>query len=613
MFRSVFNNFTKAIRRNHPFIKAFNKQAFVVSSLLGASLYLTNNNIKSAKAQTEQQPQSQGEKSEEGQFIQWVEFSDEKYEQAVKEGKNVIIFLEPSRFKESFVKEIEAFLENVNAFQHMVKARPIVFMRVEFSEQNSLNSFMNKYKVDIEEETLFLFKNRYLDLSPFSFNEYFGDKDAIVKYFREINQLNKSNEREFINSLEYITSETTLIVAYIPKDDPNYERLHERFGALSLLKTYSENKNLHFLLLNDQETAKNIGLNDVKTGDIHLVARKSKMCYNQSTHDVNGVKLNIRKYGNLKDKMVSIIEKANKTYNEMNVFTGRSFDLDARYSLVLELDENRLQKQDRKKLIQLFSDFHKVLREKEPELYKNVQFVYVKRANEDKKWNIYIRDDYRYGQKIKQHSVKTREELESLDLKDVNDKPHSFIFDFPAKTTTPDVVNLTEWVRTVQNGTAQESFKSQKKPFYRKYSKKLVGKSFEKEVQNNERDQVVFFYSKHCHACKQYGAHYENLALEYLRNDHSHFPKVEFNRMNSDRNSLKTAPNFPFTPVFMVYKKEDKTNPIMYSNTIFTPQELRIFIENTISYKILDVEKFNSHIETVKKTDLSGIFEPVKH
>lgn len=61
--------------------------------------------------------------------------------------------------------------------------------------------------------------------------------------------------------------------------------------------------------------------------------------------------------------------------------------------------------------------------------------------------------------------------------------------------------------------------------------------------------------------------------------------------MNSDRNTLKTAPNFPYTPIFMVFKKEDKKNPILYSSTIFTPQELKTFIENTISYKLVDTQK----------------------
>lgn len=68
----------------------------------------------------------------------------------------------------------------------MVKGTPIVFMRLEFTEKNSMDSFQKKYKLDIDEETIFIFKNKYFDLTCFGFNEYFSDKDYIVKYFKEV-------------------------------------------------------------------------------------------------------------------------------------------------------------------------------------------------------------------------------------------------------------------------------------------------------------------------------------------------------------------------------------------------------------------------------------------
>lgn len=217
---------------------------------------------------------------------------------------------------------------------------------------------MAKYQVEIEEETLFLFRNQFLDMSAFSFSDYFSNKDSVVKYFRDVPLLNAKNSKEFKNSLEHLNSDTTLIVAYCPESDPLYGRLKERLGALMHLKQYSENKNLHFLLLNDIETAHSLGLNTAVAGDLHLVVRKSKMSYNKTTHEINGTRMNIRKYANLRDKMSDILTKATETYNEMNVFAGRSFDIDAQYSFVLEIDENRVDKTDRKKLIKLMSECH---------------------------------------------------------------------------------------------------------------------------------------------------------------------------------------------------------------------------------------------------------------
>jgi len=120
-----------------------------------------------------------------------------------------------------------------------------VFMKLEFSESFTPRDLAKKFSVEIEEETLFLVKNKYLDLTAFSFSEYFNDKDAVVKYFREVPLLNAQNKKDFLNSLSFLSSETTLIVAYCPKENPMYGKLEERFGALTHLKQYSENKNVN--------------------------------------------------------------------------------------------------------------------------------------------------------------------------------------------------------------------------------------------------------------------------------------------------------------------------------------------------------------------------------
>lgn len=65
----------------------------------------------------------------------------------------------------------------------------------------------------------------------------------------------------------------------------------------------------------------------------------------------------------------------------------------------------------------------------------------------------------------------------------------------------------------------------------------------------------MFFYSTHCHACKHYGPFYENLALESIKAGNQN---IEFNRMNTDKNTIDCAPNFPYTPVFQVFKSNQK-------------------------------------------------------
>ena len=139
----------------------------------------------------------------------------------------------------------------------------------------------------------------------------------------------------------------------------------------------------------------------------------------------------------------------------------------------------------------------------------------------------------------------------------------------------------------MKEGKVPESFKSQPPPNYAKYSKKIVGSTFKKEIIESNKDQAIFFYSKHCHACKKYGGIYESFALENLRNANS---TVEFNRMNSDTNHPDCFPNFQYTPIFMVLRKEDKNSPYIYRSQWFTPDLLKNFLDVTLKADLLPKE-----------------------
>jgi hypothetical protein len=58
--------------------------------------------------------------------------------------------------------------------------------------------------------------------------------------------------------------------------------------------------------------------------------------------------------------------------------------------------------------------------------------------------------------------------------------------------------------------------------------------------------------------------------------------------MNSDRNTLECSKNFPYTPVFLFFKSNFKSNPYVYRQERFTPQLLRNFIDITASSNVLE-------------------------
>ncbi|KRX02200.1 Thioredoxin-like fold [Pseudocohnilembus persalinus] len=194
------------------------------------------------------------------------------------------------------------------------------------------------------------------------------------------------------------------------------------------------------------------------------------------------------------------------------------------------------------------------------------------------------------------HQLTEKKEIDALNI---DPKPHSYVYSFSADADLSSE-NLYHWFKKVREGEGEEYFKSQEAPFYRKYSKKLTGKTFQREVLMNDKDQAVFFYSKNCFACRQYGGVYEELGLEFLKQDRN----IEFNRMNSDFNTLSCATNFPYTPVFQFYKKGAKEAPFVYRSDKFTPQLLKDFIEVSAEFKILPEEVFEKIYQNYQKIDL---------
>ncbi len=85
--------------------------------------------------------------------------------------------------------------------------------------------------------------------------------------------------------------------------------------------------------------------------------KSSKYTFKQSNVDLEGNKFLIKKSAHLNDKLLDdklleIINKNAAVYCDNNVFSTRSFDnANARHQIVLEVNENNISIQERKRLI----------------------------------------------------------------------------------------------------------------------------------------------------------------------------------------------------------------------------------------------------------------------
>lgn len=78
--------------------------------------------------------------------------------------------------------------------------------------------------------------------------------------------------------------------------------------------------------------------------------------------------------------------------------------------------------------------------------------------------------------------------------------------------------------------------------------------------------------------------------------------------MNSDRNTLRTAANFPYTPVFMMFKKNGNTDqPYIYRSDKFTPRLLRDFLEVTADFTMIDPTLIDRQVEAAAVVNLAQL------
>jgi hypothetical protein len=128
---------------------------------------------------------------------------------------------------------------------------------------------------------------------------------------------------------------------------------------------------------------------------------------------------------------------------------------------------------------------------------------------------------------------------------------------------------------------------------YQKCSKKLTGNSFKENIAESHRngqDSVVFWYSKECHACRNFGPLFETFARESHRdyNEKYSFTKPRYFRINGHLNSTPDVQNLPWTPVFSVIKQGYPNNPLILRNSMLTPKMLLDWIEISVDYAPID-------------------------
>ena len=531
----------------------------------------------------------------------WEPFSEEIYKSAVENKEELIILVNSESFIDSFQKDVDDYLFNLGLMTENIRKnkRKIRFFKLSLTSKEQIADFEKKFNVRLGRDVLLLLKNRYFqNFISFSVSQFFNQKEYLIQAFEKIKKIKSANFAQFLESAKQLPKDSVVVLSYAPKDSAEFPALKQKFAKLSLEHNYSGLKNIYFLLIKDVEGKKGLKLEQAEEGDIFLFQRKSKLNFGRKNIDYDNNGFYAEKAGSLKGKLGDIMEEISKCYGRTNIFSARGFEqaLPPKFSLVIEMDMNKMDKTTYNRAIGLMGDLRKELSEKKPELYEKIAFVKNMKSLEKQSLSIFIRDDQSLFESIMEKDLKSLEELKALYkdkvIPDVN-KPNSFTYRFPNEERLTKE-NLIKFIENIEKGQIPQYFKTQKPPKYRRYSKKIVGKTFKKEILQAPKAQALFLYSKHCHACKRYGSFYENFALESLKKEGN--GQIEYNRINSDENEIDLMKKFHYTPVFMVFFKEFKKRPCVYASDKMTPELLKNFIEVAGGYEVMDEKSFGKVI-----------------
>ena len=525
-------------------------------------------------------------------------FTNEKYEEAIKSKYDVIIFVDPDKYVDFLVNDILQRLTFLENFQQRVHGRKVKFFAFRPQNLEDIKNFQEKYEIEMRDETILLLRNKYFKkFYQYEASHHFGKSEILVKYFRKITKLSAKTYPEFSGGVKYLNNEARIIATYVTKDSPNFKKVRNRFAVLSMDPTYLENTDVHFLIITDPKYAQELKIPTEKEGELFILSKSSKYNAHNIMTTLNNTNLFYSKsekdiFNSLDDITTSLALTHKKSF----IFTSQSFDqIPSRYSLVLEVDQNKISKVEYNRLVDLFSQVHDSFIKKEITLGNQVTLVKLNRTmKKSKGYRIFIRDEESI---IKEFSAAERTTILDTINPETEYKPHSYIYKF-GKNRVLDKDSLIEFVKETKEDKVKEWFKSQKPEEYPHYSKKIVGKTFKKQILENDKHNIIFFHSKRCHSCKQFGRFFEQMALENLKIENSN---IEYSRMDSDHNQLDCFYNYHYTPVFMVLRKDHKKMPFVYRQQRFTPQMFSEFVQLTLQPSLIDNQTIQKAIEEWEK------------
>ena len=249
---------------------------------------------------------------------------------------------------------------------------------------------------------------------------------------------------------------------------------------------------------------------------------------------------------------------------------------------------------------------------------KSVQYIFQKKnpalvlfsSNETEKWNDYVNTMMQVSEAIKGKIILVMTDIKEgiasrlADYAGIKEKDMPLVAildtrsDFKKYKMKEEInyENIINFIKNWEDNKLKRSLKSEKEPKNNNGDVLIVvGKTFEKEVINNDKDVMVLFYAPWCNHCKEFMPKYEQAAKVLKGND-----KLVLAKMDGSANEVETVSIKGF-PTILFFPKNKKENPVKYEGKRTTEDIIRFIKINSWNEIKVDDENNEEKKENNKK------------
>lgn len=167
--------------------------------------------------------------------------------------------------------------------------------------------------------------------------------------------------------------------------------------------------------------------------------------------------------------------------------------------------------------------------------------------------------------------------------------------------------NILEFVSEWEKGNLIENIKSEKEPEEEnnnKPIKKLVGKTIEKMINDDEYDRVVKFYSPHCDYCVAFEPKYKRIAERFVNSTQNPYLKMyELDLTKNDIGKISIR-KMPSVKIWRAHNKKNNPIDLDYDREL-TELDVENFIKLNSDHQVIQANEVDNKKEEIKKPDNS--------